>query len=63
MMNSLIVYSEEQKKCGTIQSAVLMSGSSGKCCTGYKPSETLAHKPVFPFIDARNVQNGETLSR
>ena len=27
------------------------SGSSRKCCTGYKPSETLAHKPFFPFID------------
>ena len=57
MMNSLIVYSVEQKKLRndqrqiSNQSNVLVSCSSGKCCTGYKPSETLAHKPVFPFID------------
>jgi hypothetical protein len=28
-----------------------VSGSSGKCCTGYKSSVTLVHNPVFPFID------------
>ena len=29
----------------------MVSGSSGKCCTGYKPRVTLVHNPVFPFID------------